>query len=82
MRSAAVHPPLMFHTTLYPYLLPTLGIWATGEGSWVIAALLQAKDFDEGLKDEVMVILKQNVKKLREVTTQGNKGAMVLLGML
>lgn len=65
---------------LYPRIQPELGVWATGNGSWVIENLLDAEDFDQ--KDEVLSILKSHMKRLEEVAKQGNKGAEKLMERL
>lgn len=65
---------------LYLRIQPELGVWATGNGSWVIENLLDAKGFDQ--KEEVLSILKSHVKRLQEVAKQGNKGAEKLMERL
>lgn len=65
---------------LYPRIEPELGVWATGNGSWIIENLLDAKDFEE--KEEVESILKSHLKKLKEVAEGGNKGAQKLIERL
>lgn len=65
---------------LYPRIQPELGVWATGNGSWVIENLLDAEGFDQ--KVEVLSILKLHMKRLKEVAKQGNKGAEKLMERL
>lgn len=65
---------------LYPRIQSELGVWATGNGSWVIENLLDAEGFRQ--KEEVKAILKSHMKKLEEVASQGNKGSEKLIEKL
>ncbi|KAF8422075.1 armadillo-type protein [Tirmania nivea] len=75
-----LNPPLNFHSVLYPRIQPELGIWATGNGSWVIENLVDAHGF--GQKEEVKAVLKSHMKKLEEVARGGNKGSEKLIEKL
>ena len=65
---------------LYPRIKPDLHLWATGNGSWVIENLLDAKDF--GQKEEAQSILRSHMKRLTEVAKGGNKGTEKLIEKL
>lgn len=62
---------------LYRRIQPELGVWATGNGSWVIENLLDAEGFDK--KEEVLSILRSHMKRLQEVAKNGNRGAELLM---
>ena len=64
----------------YLRIQPELGVWATGNGSWIIENLLDAEGF--GQKEEVLSILRLHTKRLEEVAKQGNKGAEKLMERL
>jgi pumilio homology domain family member 6 len=64
----AVDSPLHFADVLYPVIKDHVVSWATGTGSFVIVALLEAEDFSSG--DELKKILKKQKKALQKAATE------------
>ncbi|PWW76023.1 ARM repeat-containing protein [Tuber magnatum] len=75
----AITPPLDFHSLLWEQIRPHANAWATGTGSFVVVALLEAEGFPA--RQELVDAL--NRKKLRRAAEEaGNKGANVIAGIL
>lgn len=63
-----VEPALNFADILYPNIEEHVLAWATGPGSFVINALLEADVFEK--KDELLKILRKNKKALQKAATE------------
>ncbi|CUS08346.1 unnamed protein product [Tuber aestivum] len=78
-KAIAITPPLGFHSLLWEQIRPHANAWATGTGSFVVVALLEAEGFPA--RQELVSVL--NRKKLRKAAEDvGNKGSSVIMGIL
>ncbi|KIW06927.1 uncharacterized protein PV09_02593 [Verruconis gallopava] len=79
-------PDLKFADALYGRIKEHALAWATSDSSFVVVALMEAKEFEN--KDELRKKLKKSKSKLETAATgetgnaKGNAGAKILLGLL
>lgn len=71
-----VDPPLNFASKLYESIQANILKWATGEGSFVVVALLEALSGKE--KDAMIAQLKKSKKSLTD-QARDNKGTKIVL---
>lgn len=67
-------PRLGFGAILYPQIKEHIVSWATSDSSFVVVALLESEDLDEGIKKKVRKALekgKQEIKKAAEASNEG-----------
>ncbi|GIZ40916.1 hypothetical protein CKM354_000423600 [Cercospora kikuchii] len=67
-------PRLGFGAILYPQIKEHIVSWATSDSSFVVVALLESEDLDEGIKKKVRKALekgKLEIKKAAEASSEG-----------
>ena len=76
--------PLNFHQYLIPKIEPLLIDWATGEGSFVILALLESDFVPADVKVELKSKLSKssNLKALKKAKEGRNKGTAIILDLI
>lgn len=75
----STEPALNFKSKMLPIVLENLSEWATGEGSFVVVALLENLEGDE--KSQLKKALKTESKQLKK-QADSNKGTKLLLELL
>ena len=70
-RVELVEPPLEFHDLFYDAIKGTVVDWATGSGSFVVVALMEAPGFSKARELEQILRRPENLAKLRVAARQG-----------
>lgn len=73
----STEPPLKFHEFLFKYIKDDILDWATGGNSFVVLALLEAKDFPK--REKLKQSLIKGKPELVKAGKNGNKGSQLLL---